>query len=469
MFEALLADDACSRTAGPASDSPSRPIRSAPCRCANGWRTARAHRRKLMVRLVKGAYWDTEIKAAQVAGLPDYPVFTRKVATDVSYIACAKIAARGERTSSTRRSRPTTPTRLGRSRRSRARRRSNSSACTAWARGFTRSSASSNKAIGDTADAGAHLCAGRQPQGAARLSRPPAARERRQFLLRQPHRRRPCRRSTSWCGIRLPSSTLYRAQAQSGDSACRGDLRRRRAATAPASIVSDPLVREPLLKRLKALEARSWTAQPRRGAKGGKGRAVDFAPRSPDPGRHGVSMRPRDDVDRMVAPRHAAQPTGMRLAARLGPRCSIARPTCSKSIAKSSSRCASARAGRPCSTRCSRCARRSISCAIYASEARRQVRAAANPLPGPTGEQNELRLHGRGVFAGISARGISRWRSSRAWSSAPLAAGNSVIAKPAGQTPLIGALAIELMHEAGIPERRRPARAGRRQGRRWRR
>ena len=44
-----------------------------------------------MVRLVKGAYWDTEIKAAQVAGLSDYPVFTRKVATDVSYLACAKI------------------------------------------------------------------------------------------------------------------------------------------------------------------------------------------------------------------------------------------------------------------------------------------------------------------------------------------------------------------------------------------
>ena len=52
---------------------------------------ARAHRRKLMIRLVKGAYWDTEIKAAQVAGLDDYPVFTRKVATDVSYLACARL------------------------------------------------------------------------------------------------------------------------------------------------------------------------------------------------------------------------------------------------------------------------------------------------------------------------------------------------------------------------------------------
>jgi RHH-type proline utilization regulon transcriptional repressor/proline dehydrogenase/delta 1-pyrroline-5-carboxylate dehydrogenase len=46
--------------------------------------------RRLMVRLVKGAYWDTEIKLAQVLGLDDYPVFTRKPATDVSYIACAQ-------------------------------------------------------------------------------------------------------------------------------------------------------------------------------------------------------------------------------------------------------------------------------------------------------------------------------------------------------------------------------------------
>jgi RHH-type transcriptional regulator, proline utilization regulon repressor / proline dehydrogenase / delta 1-pyrroline-5-carboxylate dehydrogenase len=45
--------------------------------------------RKIMVRLVKGAYWDTEIKRAQVEGIADFPVFTRKVATDVSYICCA--------------------------------------------------------------------------------------------------------------------------------------------------------------------------------------------------------------------------------------------------------------------------------------------------------------------------------------------------------------------------------------------
>ncbi len=51
---------------------------------------ARRHRRRLMVRLVKGAYWDSEIKQAQERGLAFYPVFTRKVATDVSFLASAK-------------------------------------------------------------------------------------------------------------------------------------------------------------------------------------------------------------------------------------------------------------------------------------------------------------------------------------------------------------------------------------------
>lgn len=50
---------------------------------------ARATHRRLAVRLVKGAYWDTEVKRAQVMGLPDYPVFTRKANTDLSYLACA--------------------------------------------------------------------------------------------------------------------------------------------------------------------------------------------------------------------------------------------------------------------------------------------------------------------------------------------------------------------------------------------
>jgi RHH-type proline utilization regulon transcriptional repressor/proline dehydrogenase/delta 1-pyrroline-5-carboxylate dehydrogenase len=51
---------------------------------------ARRARRRIMVRLVKGAYWDAEIKRAQVDGLADFPVYTRKLHTDIAYIACAR-------------------------------------------------------------------------------------------------------------------------------------------------------------------------------------------------------------------------------------------------------------------------------------------------------------------------------------------------------------------------------------------
>ena len=56
------------------------------------WLADRARRtgHRLPIRLVKGAYWDTEIKTAQIEGLPGYPVFTRKSNTDLAYLACAK-------------------------------------------------------------------------------------------------------------------------------------------------------------------------------------------------------------------------------------------------------------------------------------------------------------------------------------------------------------------------------------------
>lgn len=51
---------------------------------------AKRSQRRLMIRLVKGAYWDSEIKKAQIDGMSDYPVYTRKIHTDLSYVACAK-------------------------------------------------------------------------------------------------------------------------------------------------------------------------------------------------------------------------------------------------------------------------------------------------------------------------------------------------------------------------------------------
>src|SRR3954447_17169996 len=91
LFEALLADDSLFANGwGGFGIAIQAYQKRAALLCDWVAEAARAHGRKLMVRLVKGAYWDTEVKAAQVAGLSDYPVFTRKIATDVSYLACAK-------------------------------------------------------------------------------------------------------------------------------------------------------------------------------------------------------------------------------------------------------------------------------------------------------------------------------------------------------------------------------------------
>ena len=97
---------------------------------------------RIPVRLVKGAYWDTEIKRAQVQGLANYPVFTRKAHTDVSYLACARALLDGgaARLSDVRHAQRAHD-RVGESRR-RMRRastsaRSSSSGCTAWARRCT--------------------------------------------------------------------------------------------------------------------------------------------------------------------------------------------------------------------------------------------------------------------------------------------------------------------------------------------
>ena len=86
---------------------------------------------------------------------------------------------------------------------------------------------------------------------------------------------------------------------------------------------------------------------------------------------------------------------------------------------------------------------------FYAVQARAEFESPA-VLPGPTGERNEMSLHGRGVFACISP-----WNFPLAiftgQVAAALAAGNAVAAKPAEQTPLVAHWAVTLLHEAGVP------------------
>ena len=113
--------------------------------------------------------------------------------------------------------------------------------------------------------------------------------------------------------------------------------------------------------------------------------------------------------------------------------------------------------------RCPRCARRWTIAAT--TPPRRAASLAPLPMPGPTGESNELHYRGRGVFVCISP-----WNFPLAiflgQVTAALAAGNAVVAKPAEQTPLIAAEAVRLLHQAGVPVERAASRAGRRQGRR---
>jgi RHH-type proline utilization regulon transcriptional repressor/proline dehydrogenase/delta 1-pyrroline-5-carboxylate dehydrogenase len=88
-------------------------------------------------------------------------------------------------------------------------------------------------------------------------------------------------------------------------------------------------------------------------------------------------------------------------------------------------------------------------CRYYADQA--QIRLQDQSLPGPTGESNELRMNGRGVFVCISP-----WNFPLAIFAgqvvAALVAGNAVAAKPAEQTPAVAARMVELLHEAGVPK-----------------
>src|SRR6185369_8694502 len=88
-------------------------------------------------------------------------------------------------------------------------------------------------------------------------------------------------------------------------------------------------------------------------------------------------------------------------------------------------------------------------CRYYAARCRADF-GKPTLMPGPTGERNQLALHGRGVFACISP-----WNFPLAiftgQIAAALAAGNAVIAKPAEQTPLVAAKAVAILHRAGVP------------------
>jgi RHH-type proline utilization regulon transcriptional repressor/proline dehydrogenase/delta 1-pyrroline-5-carboxylate dehydrogenase len=445
VFEALLTDDELFANgwggfgiAIQAYQKRARPL------CEWVAEAARAHGRKLMVRLVKGAYWDTEVKAAQVAGLPDYPVFTRKVATDVSYLACAKVlldasdviypafATHNANTigqvKALANGRPFEFQRLH-----------------GMGEALYEEVAKLERGIGDPvtpvriyAPVGSHkellaylvrrlLENGANSSFVNRIADEHVSLDE---LVRDPVAELQALEPNRNPKI-VPPSELF------------GDERRNSAGVD----LSDPLVREPLIERLKALESHSWTAKPTLGK--GEGRPIV------SPHDHRITVgttfeASAAEVDRMARAGHAAQPAWDALGGEAR----------AKLLERTADLYEEHR--EEFFSLCIREAGKTLIDAVlevreaidflrfYAAEARRQF-SRPLPLPGPTGEQNELRLHGRGVFAAISP-----WNFPLAiftgLTTAPLSAGNAVITKPAGQTPLIGALAVELMHRSGIPK-----------------
>jgi RHH-type proline utilization regulon transcriptional repressor/proline dehydrogenase/delta 1-pyrroline-5-carboxylate dehydrogenase len=410
---------------------------------------ARTHGRRLMVRLVKGAYWDSEIKLSQVGGHGDYPVFTRKVATDVSYVACAaRLLAAGEAIY------PAFATHnaytIG--------------AIEALARAQAAGGGSAHRDTfefqrlhGMGEDVYAALAAERHHRR-VRIYAPVGGHK---DLLAYLVRRLLENGANSSFVNRMADADVPAAELASNPIAelAVTEPKRDPAIPLPADIypnrrnsagidIADPLVREPLLAELRDLEPREWAAVPTALARQGAATAL----RSPQDGRPvgKVLDASSEDIDLMLSRATTAQPDwdalGGAARAKLLDRAADLFEAHSAEFL----------------SLCEREAGKTLPDAVlelreavdflryYAAEAR-SLFAAPHPLPGPTGEQNLLRLHGRGTFATISP-----WNFPLAIfigpAAAALAAGNTVIAKPAEQTPLIAALAVRLCHEAGIPD-----------------
>jgi RHH-type proline utilization regulon transcriptional repressor/proline dehydrogenase/delta 1-pyrroline-5-carboxylate dehydrogenase len=444
VFEALLADDAllASGWGGFGIAIQAYQKRAAPL-CDWVIEAARARGRKLMVRLVKGAYWDTEIKAAQVGGFVDYPVFTRKVATDVSYLACAKKLLAAEDAIYPAFATHNANT-IGQVKALAGGREFEFQRLHGMGEELYEELARLERHIGDTptpvriyAPVGSHkellaylvrrlLENGANSSFVNRIADEQVSLDE---LVRDPVAELEALTPKRNPKIVLPRDVF--GPARHNSAGC--DL-------------SDPLLREPLLERLKALESRCWTAKPTLGR--GEARAVT----SPHDRRIEVGTvfeASADEVDRMVHAAHAAQIAWDALGGEARARVLERTADLYEEHREEFWSLCIREAGKTLPDAVLEVREAVDFLRFYASEARRQFTVPL-PLPGPTGEQNELRLHGRGVFACISP-----WNFPLAIFTGPiaaaLAAGNTAIAKPAEQTPLIGALAVDLMHRAGIP------------------
>ena len=404
---------------------------------------ARRRGKRIPVRLVKGAYWDTEIKRAQMAGLPAYPVYTRKVTTDVAYLVCAKkmCAARD-----------------------------------ALFPQFATHNAYTVAAIMEIAGeqhdfefqrlhgmGGAlyrQLLHDSEARIACRVYAPVGSHEdllpylvRRllengantSFVNRLEDARSPIeeviadpvallRASTPIPHPRIPLPVdIYPDRRNSS-----------------GVNLADPIALQTLATAMTAAAEQPWRAAPL------IGREVSIGEEHPisDPGdrRHRIGVVVHTDAAMLdSAVTVAAAATRGWDATPVQRRAEILENAAARfenHMPELMALCIR-EGGKTIPDALAEVREAVDFCRYYAALARRDF-TAPHTLLGPTGEHNELQYHGRGVFACISP-----WNFPLAiftgQLSAALAAGTAVLAKPAGQTPLIAYRAVQLLHEAGVP------------------
>ncbi|WP_231757532.1 bifunctional proline dehydrogenase/L-glutamate gamma-semialdehyde dehydrogenase PutA [Microbulbifer elongatus] len=402
--------------------------------------------RKLMVRLVKGAYWDTEIKHAQQMGLADYPVYTRKCHTDLSYQVCAKKLLDGR---------------------------------DAIYPQFATHNAYTVGLILELAGDGnnyefqrlhgmGHLLydqieAVHGKRVPVRVYAPVGAhKDLLPYLVR---RLLENGANSSFVNRFMDEKTPVEELVQDTlkqSEAC--NPYRHPEIPVPADIylgheplprknsagieLTDPCAVEPLLQAVEATQDKSWSGGP---IIDGTAAAADLPVVNPATGE--TVGHTANASEAQIQQAFASAAEHQRAWNRLG---GNARATILDKVADLYEQhmdelvaMICREAGRTLNDGISEVREAVDFCRYYANGARQHF-STPTVLPGPTGESNELSLCGRGVFVCISP-----WNFPLAIFTgqvvAALAAGNGVLAKPAEQTPLIAARAIQLMHEAGVP------------------
>jgi len=405
---------------------------------------ARSSGRRLMVRLVKGAYWDTEIKLAQVNGRTDYPVFTTKPATDLNYLVCAKALIEAS---------PYIYAQFA----------THNAHTLAAVRRMARDRNVTIEhqrlhGMGEALYDAAHE-AWADETVIVRAYAPVGGHE--ELLPYLVRRLLENGANSSFVHALLDERVPAAAVAADPITAVEAQPDRHPRIPVPMNIYGDrqnslgrdysqAADRERHAKALERVDSEKLTSGP---IIGGKLRAginpqdvTNPADRSQVLGH--VSEASVEDVDAAVMAAANAQVAWDRIGG--SGRAPILRAMADALEADMDRLVAllSREAGKTLNDGVAEVREAADFCRYYALLAERDF-GGAQTLKGPTGETNQLVLHGRGVFAAISP-----WNFPLAiftgQIAAALAAGNAVVAKPAEQTPLIAAEAVRLFHKAGL-------------------